>query len=90
MEEMNTDNNNKDADQVKKDDDQVKKDDGSPKSKDDKDENAVTSNSPVKQRVPAEHEKIDAQQDKRKTPSTSGEKGTEEPGSDKGPGGTGW
>jgi hypothetical protein len=81
MEDIN--NKNKDADQVKKDGDTAK-------SKDDKGENAVTSNSPVKKRVAAEHEKIDAQQDKRKTPSTSGEKGTEEPGSDKGPGGTGW
>jgi hypothetical protein len=78
-----TNNKNKDADKAVKDDD-------SAKSNDDKKENAVTSNSPVKQRVPAEHEKIDAQQDKRPTPSTSGEKGTEEPGSDKGPGGTGW
>lgn len=50
----------------------------------------VTSNAPSKDRKPAEYIKIDADQDKRATPSTSGPKGTEEPGSDKGPGGTGW
>ena len=63
------------------------KEDGSKKSTG---ENSVTSNSPAKERVPAEHKEIDAQQDKRPTPSTSKSKGTEEPGSDKGPGGTGW
>jgi hypothetical protein len=53
-------------------------------------QNAVTSNASAKDRKPAEHQDIDAKQDKQPTPSTSGPLGTEEPGSDEGPGGTGW
>lgn len=50
--------------------------------------NPVTSNSPEKKRMPSE--KIDVEFSDRPSPSTSGPKGTEEPGTDKGPGGTGW
>ena len=55
-----------------------------------KEKSEVTSNLESKERKPAEHVEIDADQDKRATPSTSGPKGTEEPGTDEGPGGTGW
>lgn len=50
--------------------------------------NAVTSNSPAKKPVRSEIQ--DIQVDDKPSPSTSGPKGTEEPGSDKGPSGTGW
>jgi hypothetical protein len=71
----------KDSDDATKKDESVKKTEG---------KNSVTSNSPAKKRVSSEHEEIHATQDKRQTPSTSGPLGTEEPGSDDGPGGTGW
>ncbi|HEY9679284.1 MAG TPA: hypothetical protein V6C76_14855 [Drouetiella sp.] len=50
--------------------------------------NEITSNSPAKKPVPSEE--LELERSEKRTPSTSGPKGTEEPGSDEGPGGTGW
>ncbi len=48
----------------------------------------VTSNSPAKERQPAEHLELDKEE--HRSPSTSKPKGTEAEGTDDGPGGTGW
>lgn len=62
--------------------------DGDLKQADFSSSNPVTSNSPPKKREPSEVQEIHPHDEP--TPSTSGPKGTEEPGTDEGPGGTGW
>jgi hypothetical protein len=50
----------------------------------------VTSNSPPKPRKPAQKKYIEVDSEKYGRASNVGPKGTEDPDSDKGPGGTGW